>query len=189
MRTTFLLIGSIWCTLLCAQPGDDLYLMDPCGVLPYLEVDLTGDHIPDLIITGRSEGTDDVPSSSGHCSTVVQCAAGTLLMRSDNSGEAEIPAQLGAHGTLLHSALEEDPHHTDRRWIFGEVLATFRAYGGAARGIQAPPPDLRYSTFIARTGTTEAYTLTAFRVDVDPLTQYVSVHVIATAPYGSDLVW
>ena len=189
MRTEFLLIGFAWGALLRAQPGAELFFMEPCGLLPYHEVDITGDSIPDLIITGRSEGTDDVPSSSGHCSRVVQCATGTQLLSENDGAGPDIPAQFGAHGTLVRIILEEDRYLPARHWFPGELVASHWAYGGAARGVQAPQPELRNTIFIARVRTLDADTLIAFEIDVDPSTQNVSIQVIATAPDGSDLVW
>lgn len=189
MRTLLIPIATLIMAPLFAQPGELFFHLEPCGVLPYQEVDLTDDGLPDLIITGRSEGTEDVPSSSGHCSRLIQCAPGTSLLSSNPMGGEEIPAQYGLQGTFRTDLPEEDQHLPVQHWITAEILVRHWAYGAGARNEQLVQPDLRFTTFIARIIANGSDVLVVFRVTVDDALQEINVQPLARASYGSVLNW
>ena len=187
MRTLLIPIATLIMAPLSAQPGELFFQLDPCGVFPYQQVDLTEDGLPDLIITGRSEGTDDVPSSSGHCSVQVQCAPGTSLLSSNPMGGEVIPAQYGLQGTLRTDPPEEDHHLPAQHWTTAEILVRRWAYGTDSEKVVQP--DLSNTVFLARTIANGSDILVAFRVMNDDRTQEIGIEVLGQAPYGSVLSW
>ena len=78
-----------------AQPSDlDLLFLDPCNMPAPVSMDLTGDGIPEFMITGWSEGTEDVPSSSGYCSRgIAPCHGRDLLIAGGTHGPEGAHAQ------------------------------------------------------------------------------------------------
>ncbi|MEZ4789006.1 MAG: hypothetical protein R2811_03205 [Flavobacteriales bacterium] len=74
----FLLTLALLPFLATAQPGELIIrFAEPCGFAPPDSIDLTGDGIPDVVVQGTSNGTDDVPSSSGSCTLNVVNLPGT----------------------------------------------------------------------------------------------------------------
>lgn len=68
-----------------AQPGEiKLWLDMPCGMPPNDSVDVSGDGIPDLLISGLVLSIYDVPSSSGMCTRTVSTLPGTTLLCTGN---------------------------------------------------------------------------------------------------------
>ncbi len=78
MRTLPWLLCALAATGLAAQPSEAW--ANPCGFAPNDSIDITNDGIPDLVVQGSRNGTDDEPSSSGNCTLYVLNLPGTTLL-------------------------------------------------------------------------------------------------------------
>lgn len=134
-----------------AQPGDPSFLrrLDPCGIPPNDSIDVTNDGIPDLVIRGLSEGTDDVPSSSGTCSRVVSTLPGTTLLCSTNRNGQRVAHAFAVGDTVpgVDSKVQNDLQIP--RFVYTEWDITVWQWGYGS-GWMAPTatPDLEEQVFV-----------------------------------------
>ena len=96
----FLVCAAIWANPIQAQPD-----MEPCGrYTPIFKYDLNSDDSTDVVIYLGSEGTDDVPSSSGSCFYQLAFVQGGILGTvSNQSPYAQFGDTVLAQGPVFHS--------------------------------------------------------------------------------------
>lgn len=115
-----------------SQPGDQLYLSDMEPITPEMPTgsfDLNGDSIPELTFSHYVVGTEDVPSSSGTWTIVVQAEAHCEILFDNRTGSG-----LGESVRWLQPQ-DTIPRHTSSRKIWqksGIVELMYMGYGGSA---------------------------------------------------------
>ena len=97
MRAKILLLLCAQALSAHAQPDFD---RNYCGFAPNDSIDLTNDGIPDLVVQGFRNGTDDEPSSSGTCSEGTTASAQT----SSVDGPVKPPANTDSRSKTRCSA-------------------------------------------------------------------------------------
>lgn len=157
-----------------AQPGDELF-PEPCGSFPYEEVDLTGDGLPDLAISGMAEGTDDEPSSCGQCTRMVQCLPGTtLLMSRDPYGMIAIRS-LARGDTLTSAQLTEGLRKQQLFWWQDQVPVVHWGYGCQAGRPLVWDKGIKQRTFMFRTVNGSEVRRGIFRITYDPVSGRIAI--------------
>lgn len=116
-----------------AQPSDDFFLQ-PCGPPASYGVALQDVRRSDLEVVSSSQGTDDVPSSSGHCTRgIVNRAHARFLYDRDRNG-----AWVILHpdsGDVLHpDSLQKGIAAGRLRWDHGHLPVCYMGYGSQHDG-------------------------------------------------------
>ncbi|MEZ4806111.1 MAG: hypothetical protein R2815_01385 [Flavobacteriales bacterium] len=160
----------------CPFTGYDLYPIDPKR--------------PDFRVAMFSEGTEDVPSSTGNCRMVVATLAHVdLLYAVDQRGNlvSDWPQQ----GYVLHpDSLAQGLARYRFRWLPGQLDIAYRGYGAAFTGMDWTAIDPRgYTQAIARVRTPEGNWLCFVRASSSPGQGFSEFHALATVREGEPLHW
>lgn len=132
MKTLLLSIGLLP-LFAHAQPGDDRFF-EPCGGNAHYGVALQNTQRFDMYVMTLSQGTDDVPSSSGNCIRQVHLAEhAQYLLERDRQGYHVIHAP--KPGEVLHPDTLKHGLATDRfRWGKSTMPICYQGYGAQADG-------------------------------------------------------
>lgn len=176
-------------TAASAQPGDLFFLLQPCGAVERLLYPLDSTRA-DLRLYMLMEGTDDVPSSAGHCiQSVATLSHVQLLHVVDSRGDLDLwdPA---AHGSMHPDSLLSGLNKGRYRWLMGDMRMAWRGYGSSAKGTEWIGPNKGNAiTVLARVETRTGNQLTVLQLLSDPQQGFTDTHVLGRALEGEVLRW
>ncbi len=139
--------------LATAQPGELFFLIrDLCGFAPPDSIDITGDGIPDLVVQGSSMGTDDVPSSSGHCSLLLVNLPGTSFLSDlDDRGDRQLKVVApGERIKPIDASRRDDLYIPRQLYTDGAIPVAHWGYGHQASPF-TPVPNLDAQRYVFHT--------------------------------------
>lgn len=175
--TTVLFLWIVSCAM-HGQPGHWMeQLHNPCGFAPNDSIDLTNDGLFDLVVQGISTGTDDEPSSSGHCARYVINLPGTSLWHA-REAQGTWRLKVFASGDTIPA---EDPRPQDdlriprAMYADGAVQAVQWGYGHQVARMSVIP-GLASQRFVFRTTVNGKTWHGSFAIEADTLGQ-VNVRV------------
>lgn len=121
-----------------AQPDFD---RNYCGFSPNDSIDITNDGIPDLVVLGFSNGTDDEPSSSGNCYLHVMNLPGTTFLNSrDEQGRWRLKVcNKGDRIPAVPSRPKDDLQIPLVNYTDGSIPVAYWGYGGNAEPFTVTP--------------------------------------------------
>lgn len=189
MRTVNLFFLLLATTAASAQPGKLLLRLQPCGAVERLLYPLDSTRA-DLRLYMLMEGTDDVPSSGGHCiQSVATLSNAQLLHVLDAYGGYDLwdPA---AHGSLHPDSLRTGLASGRYRWQMGDVNVVWRGYGSAAKGSEWI--GLNKGNAIAvllRVETKTGVQLAVLQLLSDPQQGFTETRVLGRALEDEPLYW
>lgn len=177
--------------LLLATPGIRAQydrFTNPCGFTPADSVDVTGDGLPDIVITGYRVGTDDEPSSGGNCTLYVIPLTGTLLL-SDRRTPRECQARSLAPGdTIVFIPRQpENDHHWQRKAFIACSIPVLQWGYGSHTNAGAKTQDHTTMYFGSLHTTGDHTVIGSFAVLADPKEKRIRVLPGGTGPV--DGVW
>lgn len=149
----FLLTFAFLPVLATAQPGELFFLIrDPCGFAPPDSIDITGDGIPDVVVQGSTTGTDDVPSSPGHCSLIVVNLPGTTFLSDlDDRGNRQLKVVApGETIKPLDASRRDDLYIPRQLYTDGAIPVAHWGYGHQASPF-TPIPNLADQRYVFHT--------------------------------------
>jgi len=179
MKTTILLFLLFAAFAASAQPGDiELHFTDPCGMPPTDTLDLSGDGIPDLIVHGRSVGTEDEPSSSGSCMRSIRTLPGTSLLCSLGRNGDRSPHAFAFGDTLpeFDKGIPNDMQIPHFLFTDGSIDVLQWGYGNQVRTVGSTP-GLSGQVFVLQT--TIPQKPRTWTITLEPLTEQRSVRIKA----------
>ncbi|MBK7946260.1 MAG: hypothetical protein IPJ85_13570 [Flavobacteriales bacterium] len=163
----------LFCALACmnlrAQPGTPtLPRFYGCGFPAPDSVDMTGDGIMDLLVSGMlGESTCDIPVSYGGCHVVVRTLPGTLMLGRVGTANSSEAHGFARGDTILALGVVSDDMRIQRfGFIDGFVTALDWSYGrnGVA---SAQPSRIADGTFIYSTSLGERISYGSFSLKSD----------------------
>lgn len=190
MRTTsivFLLLLGLSAT---AQPGDlPLRFTNPCGFGANDSIDITGDGIHDLLLQGNSSGTDDEPSSSGHCTLELANLPGTgFLSDLDARGYRQLKVVAPGDSIEPLDATRRDDLYIPRLlYADGSIPVADWGYGHQM-ALFTPVPGLEAQRFVFRTSVHGQLMHGSFTIDPPTRMDHVNIRVDALVPADKPFV-
>lgn len=189
MRTTS--IAFVLLSLrVAAQPGT-LYdrFANPCGFGANDSIDITGDGIHDLLLQGNSSGTDDEPSSSGHCTLELANLPGTgFLSDLDARGYRQLKVvALGDSIEPLDTTRRDDLYIPRLLYTDGSIPVAHWGYG-QQMALFTPVPRLEAQRFVFRTMVNGKLMHGSFSMDVPTRKDHVNIRVGALVPADQPFV-
>ncbi|MCC6542435.1 MAG: hypothetical protein IT225_09465 [Flavobacteriales bacterium] len=148
-----------------AQPGDDPFLEPGCLMGSY-GVALQNIDRHDVQVITTSMGTDDVPSSSGHCTRQVMLMDhADFLLENDHQGNYYLIAEPHAGDTLHPDTLKAGLASGRYRWGKSNMPICYQGYGAQfdGKGWHLMEPRT-WERSIVRLSTPEAVYLVAMTV-------------------------
>src|SRR5688572_16910612 len=122
---------SVWCALLLHAQPDTMIWSAPCSFPAPHALDLNGDSIMDINVSGHVVGTDDEPSSSGHCTWGVHCLAGTMILHDNDRYGPREPHTFTKEGVLGADDLRNAIRTQQQAWAPGMIPVVQWGYGAA----------------------------------------------------------
>lgn len=183
MRSAALLLVWVISSAIQAQPDEwREHLRNPCGFAPNDSIDITNDGVLDVVVQGVSSGTDDEPSSSGHCALHVMNLPGTVLLH-ERDAQGNWHMKVCAKGDSIH-AVEAGPRDDFRipleMYTDGFVPVVQWGYGHQAAPASIAP-GLASQRYVFQTMAHGNAWHGSFTIEVDATGQ-VSIRMGALAP-------
>ena len=170
--------------LATAQPGELFFrFVEPCGFAPPDSIDLTGDGIPDVVVQGTSNGTDDVPSSSGSCTLNVVNLSGTGFL-SDLDAQGYRQLKVLTPGKMIKPVVVgrvDDMYVPNLLYIDGSIAVAHWGYGHRASAF-TPVPNLSAQRYVFHTMHDGKPWHGSFSVEVAEHLRRVDLHVVELVP-------
>ena len=168
-----------------AQPGDWLErLHNPCGFAPTDSIDLTNDGIPDLMVQGFSNGTDDVPSSSGSCTLHLTNLPGTTLLNALDPHQGYWLVKTCAPGeriAAMDTSIQDDLRIPRTKYADGSIQVAYWGYGGQTTLFTAMP-GLTGQHFVFHTVSKDQQWHGSFSIEPPLRKDQITIHVGALVP-------
>jgi hypothetical protein len=144
----------------------------------------------DFRLSMFSEGTEDVPSSSGYCRMVVTTHAHVDLLYAVD-GRGDMRSDWPQQGYVLHpDSLALGLAQYRFRWLPGTLEIAHQGYGAAFTGNDWHAFDERgYTQAIARVRTAEGTWLCFVRATTNAAEGLAGFHALATVREGEALHW
>lgn len=167
-----------------AQPGDlHVRFTNPCGFAANDSIDITGDGTYDLVLQGFSNGTDDVPSSSGHCTLVVANLPGTGLL-SDLDARGYRQLKVVAPGETIwpiDTTRLDDLYIPRMLYTDGSIPVAHWGYGHQT-ALFTSAPNLKTERYVFRTMVNGELMHGSFSIDAPTRMDHVNIRVGALVP-------
>ena len=180
MRTSLLLPLLLLVVTAASQPDLD---RNYCGFAPNDSIDITRDGIPDLVVQGARNGTDDEPSSSGNCYLYVMNLPGTTMLNTrDTQGywRTKVCAK-GDPIPALSTRPQDDFQIPKVLYTDGQVQLAYWGYGHQS-SLVTVTPNLGDQFYVFQTMHRGALWHGCFSIDPHVRMDKVTIRVGALVP-------
>ena len=175
-------------TPLLAQPGE-LFLQDPCP-LPVRHLSPLDSTRADLWLHGIVEGTEDVPSSAGHCIQAIATRPHVQVLYGFDARRNWDLLNPERHGRLQPDSLADGLANGNFRWDRGDLRVAWQGYGNFFEGNGwTQPNEAGTLRMILRVTTEEAVQLAVVQIATNQAEGFASVAVLNVVPEGDVLTW
>ncbi len=169
-----------------AQPDFD---RNYCGFAPNDSIDISNDGIPDLVVQGFRNGTDDEPSSSGNCVLYVLNLPGTTLLNTkDAQGYWRVKHfALGDRVEAIDTTVQDDLRIPTINYTDGSIRVAYWGYGGNADQYTVTP-NLKAQHYVFNTRANGRTWHGSFTIEPPVHTDQVKVRVGVLVPTDQPFV-
>ena len=175
-------------TPLLAQPGE-IFFQLPCPILDrYLSpLDSTR---ADLWLHGIMEGTEDVPSSAGHCIQAIATGPHVQVLYGFDARRNWDLLNPERHGRLQPYSLADWLANGNLQWHRGDLRVDWQGYGNFFEGNGwTQPNEAGTLRMILRVTDEEAVQLAVVQIATNQAEGFASVAVLNVVPEGDVLTW
>jgi|GEM_PF-4572922 len=143
--------------------------------MTYEELDLNGDSIPDLVISGSTTGTDDVPSSGGICWRIVQPHVGSSLLVHFIDSQSHGPFQINAGDSISPAQLAEGLQRQKFIWWQEPIQVVGWSYGNWRSEPSVWTDEQERQTFVLKTEVDGSVQWCWFRIAYDAAIDAITI--------------
>jgi hypothetical protein len=143
--------------------------------MSYEELDINGDSIPDLAISGTQTGTDDVPSSGGVCTRIVQPLPGSDLLIAFRDGNPTGPFLLTKGDSLSSAQLAQGLERQQYMWWRDPIHVVSWSYGNWRNEPSVWTDEQARQTFVLKTEVDGGVWWCWFRIAHNAVTDVITI--------------